>query len=303
MTKDEAKHHLTGPVMSLRTPFDRDGKIDFEGVRRVIDASLEGGSRTIMLTVGDSHYLCLTDEEITELTRVTCEYTAGRGMVIAADRYHSTNRAIAFAKFARDAGADMVMCLPPDWEKSCTAETLAKHYAEVAKVMPVMIVTNRFLQRGGTFGLETIERSLDASRNVIAIKDDMCGTFAHDLCTHFHERMAIIAGGEKRNHMNMWPYGCDGYLSTFVTFNPTISRAYWNAIETKDIPTATRIIGQQDMPWMEYLMTMQGSFDAGIHGMLELYGLAQRYRRTPYYTLNDQEMEQLKDSLQRLRLL
>ena len=52
MKIEEAKYHLTGPVMSLQTAFDSNGDIDFQGVRRIIDVSLEGGSRTIMLTAG-----------------------------------------------------------------------------------------------------------------------------------------------------------------------------------------------------------------------------------------------------------
>ena len=182
MDKEEVRHHLMGPVMSMFTPFDRDGNVDYDGVRTIIDASLAGGSRTIMLTVGDSQYDCLGDEEIAQLTRVTCEHTAGRGMVIAADRYHATTRGIAFARFAKEAGADVVMCLPPDWAHFCSCENLAEHYAAVGEVLPVMIVTNIFIRRGAKFGLETIRRALDLSEKVVAIKDDMCGTFAHDLC-------------------------------------------------------------------------------------------------------------------------
>jgi len=297
LTNEEARHFLTGPVMSLRTPFDADGEIDFDGVRRIIDVSLDGGSRTIMLTAGDSHYNCLSDDEISELTRVSCEHTAGRAMVIAADRYHSTARAIEFAMLCRGYGADMFMALPPDWGASCTPKTLARHYAAVAEVMPVMLVTNIFIPRGAKFGLETIERSLDSSPNIVAIKDDMCGVFAQDMCARFSDRVAIIAGGMKRNHMDMWPYGCDGYLSTLVMFNAAVSQAYWHAIQGNNISAATNVIVAQDTPLFEYLSTLEGDFDAGMHGMLELYGLAKRHRRRPYHTMTDDELDKLKEFL------
>lgn len=303
MNKQDVRHHLTGPVMSMQTPFDSDGNVDYDGVRAVIDASLAGGSRTIMLTAGDSHYDCLGDEEIAELTRVTCRHTAGRGMVIVADRYHATTRAIAFAEFAKEARADVVMCLPPDWGHSCVPVSLAEHYAAVGKVMPVMIVTNRFSQRGAQFGLEAIDRALDLSDNIVAIKDDMCGTFAHDLCLLAHERCAIIAGGMKRNHMNMWPYGGTGYLSAFVTYNPAVSSAYWRAVEATDIPAAVKIIREKENPWLEHLKATPGGLDAAIHGMLELLGLAKRYRRRPYHTISDEQLQKLADGLRELELL
>ena len=161
MNRDEVRKHLSGPITSIRTPFKANGEVDFDGLRRFLDFCIEAGSKTMLLTAGDSHYACLSDEEIAEITRTTVEQTRRRAMVVAADRYHGTDRAVAFAEFAREAGADVVMCLPPDWGKSCTPKTLAEHYAEVARAMPVMIVTNIFRPRGDTFGLETIEHALD----------------------------------------------------------------------------------------------------------------------------------------------
>ena len=80
----DAKYALTGPVISVRTPFLPDGEIDFEAMRRMIDRGIEGGTRTLMLTVGDSHYDCLSDDEIAEVTRVVVSQAAHRVRVIAA---------------------------------------------------------------------------------------------------------------------------------------------------------------------------------------------------------------------------
>jgi len=303
MDIEEAKHSLTGPVMSLRTPFDQEGEIDFEAVRKIIDCGIDGGTRTIMLTVGDSHYDCLSDDEITELTRATVEHSEGRAMVIAADRYHSTKRAVAFAKHCKELGADMFMPLPPDWGGSCTPESMSEHYAAIAEAMPVMIVTNRFIPRGVPFGLETLERSFDLSPNILAIKDDMCGTFAHDICMRFSDRVAIVAGGQKRNHMNMYPYGCTGYLSTFAMYNPSFAQSYWKAIESKDLVEATRLIEEKDAPFFNTIIKVKGGFDAAMHGMIELYGLGQRYRRKPYHTITDGDLADLKEFLVGLDLL
>ena len=219
-------------------------------------------------------------------------------MIIVADRYHATARAKRFAEYARNLGADMYMALPPEMGNcSCSPATFAKHYADIADILPLMIVTNRFNGRGTAFGLETISRALDLSKNIVAVKDDICGDFAQNLCVRFHDQVAIIAGGQKRHHMNMLPYGCDGYLSTFVTYNSSISRAYWAAVKRNDLTVARQIIMEKDMPFFDYIISLPGGFDAGMHGLLELYGLAGRYRREPYYTLNDKEMSDLRDYL------
>ncbi len=293
MNRDEVREHLTGPISSIATPFNQDGSVDYDGLRNEIDFVLAAGSKTVLLTVGDSHYICLSEEEIAEVTRVTCEHTAGRGMVVAADRWHSTARSIEFAGFARGLGADVLMVLPPNWGPSCTPETLAEHYGAVSQHMPVMIVTGVFVPQGADFGLEAIERTLDRYENVVAIKDDMCGDFARRLCLLAHERVAVFAGGQKVNHMNMWPYGCDGYMSTYIALKPEIAHDYWGAVQAKNLETIQRIIQDYDMPFFDTIMKLTGGWNAGVHGAMEVFGVAKRWRRKPYYSLNDEEMEGL----------
>ena len=303
MNKDEVRKHLTGPIESMRTPFTRDGEIDWDALRNVIEFDIAAGSKTILLTVGDSHYICLSDEEIGKITRVAVEQTRGRAMVVAADRFHATSRAVSFARFAKEARADVVMCLPPDWGGSCTPQTLAEHYLEVARVMPVMIVTGLFIPRGSAFGLETIRLALDGSENIVAIKDDMCGDFARRLSLLAHPRCAVFAGGAKENHMNMVPYGVDGYLSTFITFKPEIAHQYWKACAAGDLLEARRIIRDYDIPLFDYILKAPGGFDAAMHALPEIYGIAKRWRRRPYYSFSDQDMDAFRGFLRGLKVL
>ena len=57
------------------------------------------------------------------------------------------------------------------------------------------------------------------------------------------------------------------------------------------------------MPYFDYIVGLKGGFDAGMHGVYELFGLAQRWRRKPYYSLNDREMEDLKGFLDQSGIL
>ena len=82
LNQEEVRANLTGPFTSINVPFNQDGSVDFDGLRSELDFDLAAGSKTLMLTAGDSHYICMSDEEIAEVTRVTCEHAAGRAMVI-----------------------------------------------------------------------------------------------------------------------------------------------------------------------------------------------------------------------------
>lgn len=297
LDREELRQSMTGSVSSVRTPFRRDGAIDFDGLRRAIDFNIAAGSRTMLLTAGDSHYFALSDDEIAEVTRVTVEHTARRALVVAADRHFNTGQALAFADYCREIGADMLMLMPPDWAASCTPETLAAHYAIVSEKIPVMLVTNIFIPRGEAFGLAVVEHTLETAPGVVAIKDDMLGTFARKMALRVHDRWAVISGGQKQNHLDLHPYGCDGYLSTFITFKPDVARRYWEAITRNDITAAVALIRDFDLPFFKIIQRQPGGFDAGIHGVLELSGICERWRRPPYYSLSDPQMEKLETDL------
>jgi len=302
-SKAEVRTALTGPIPTIRTPYMKNGEIDYKGLKTMIDFGIQAGAKSIVLTWGDSHLLVMSDQEIADLTKATVEHVKGRALVIAADRCYDTKHAISFAKYAGEVGADVVMLRPPDWANSGTPESLAEYYEAVGRRLPIMIVTGAFIPRGSAFTLKTIELTLARTENLVSIKDDMCGEFARKLGLLAHERCALWAGGLKQNHLNMAPYGCVGYLSTFLIFKPEIAWRYWKAWTAGDWAAAVRVIRDYDMPLFDYISGLTGGFDAALHGILELYGLAKRWRPRPYHSLTDAEMDRLADFLKSKKLL
>lgn len=303
MNHAEIREHLSCPVASIRTPFQKDGSVDVSGLRNYVEFCIQAGSRTMLITQGDSLLTLLNDDEIVKITRVIIEQAAGRAMVCAATNAWNTEKTVEFARQVRDLGADILMVLPPDWGHSCTPESIVDHYAAVAEHIPVMAVTNIFIPRGMAFGLTTLRLAMDKVKGIAAVKDDMCNDFARQMAILVHDRWAIIAGGQKQHHLNTYPYGCDGYLSTFITFKPEIANRYWTAVQANDMAGACAVIRDYDFPYFNFIAGLKGGFDAGMHGVYELFGIARRWRRKPYYSLNDQEMEQLAEFFRQKKLL
>jgi len=303
MSKDQMRAALTGPVASVSTPFKRDGSLDFAALRNFIDFVIAGGSKTVLLTHGDSLYTLLSDDEVADITKVAVEHTAGRALVTAACNGWATPQAVEFGRYCRELGADILMLMPPDWARSATVATFVDHYRAVAQQIPVMVVTNVFSRWPEAQALQVLETLRDTEPNLVAVKDDLCGGFARKLGLLVHDTWAVISGGQKQNHFNNLPYGCDGYLSTFTLFRPEIAQSYWQAIVAADLSTAVAIIRDYDMPLFDYIGGLTGGFDAGVHGTLELFGVAERWRRNPYYSLSDAELEQLADFYRGLGLL
>ncbi len=281
---------LSGPMTSVHPVFLEDGDLDASGLGRSIDHAIAAGSGTMLLTYGDSLHSILSDREVGELLRLVVRATAGRAMVVAADRQWPTSIERAFAREARDAGADVLMVLPPVWGRSVTVDSLVRHYRAVAEEIPAMIVTAAYAGIEA-IGLETLSILVETEPRIVALKDDLCGEFGRRVGRLCHPAWAIISGGQKQNHLDMHAYGCDGYMSTFLHFNPPIAHRYWELVVAGDLAMAARLIDRYERPYMDRILAMPGGFDAGFHATLEVAGLAGRWRRAPYHSLTDVEYE------------
>lgn len=302
--REEIRKALTGPVPSIFTPFRRDGSIDFPALQNFIEFCLAAGSKALILTYGDSLFSLLSDQEVADLTQAVVRYTAGRALVVTADRSWATPQTVEFAQYAKEVGADVLMVRPPcPPGVNSTIETFIGHYAAVAQHIPVMLVTNVFAGRPMSLSMEVLKTLRDTVENIVAIKDDICGEFARKMGLLVHEHWAIVSGGQKQNHLDALPYGCDGYLSSFIMFKPSVTHAYWNAIQAKDWAKAVHIINSYDMPFFDFVAQLPGGYDAGFHGTLELFGIMGRWRRKPYNSLSDADMERLAEFFKQKGLL
>ncbi|MBO4619715.1 MAG: dihydrodipicolinate synthase family protein [Victivallales bacterium] len=288
------------PIPSICTPFLPDGEIDYDHLAIMVERYLAWGNSVLMLTAGDSHYACLTERELAEVTFAVLKQVNRRAAVIVADHNFATNAAREFACETRRCGADCYMALPPDWGGSTTPETLAAHYREIGKILPVMCVTNFLAPRGPMgFGMELCRKLLEVPA-VVAVKDDICGPFGRALASLLSDSKAVIAGGQKQNHLDLVNYGAVGYLSAFARFQPEVAQEYWNAITAGKLEVARQIVRRIDMPYFQLVGMFKGGFDAGLHGSLEVAGLARRHRRAPYQTITEDELEKLRDFHQRV---
>jgi len=291
--RDWVRHSLSGPISGVHPPFLRDGGLDMDGLRTEIEHNLAAGSGVLLLTYGDSLHSLITDAEVAELLQAVVRHVRGRAMVVAADRQWWTGKEIEFADFALEAGADVLMVLPPSWGGSVTHDSLVAHFLAVSEHIPVMPVTNLFLGKPA-LGLRVLRTLVDEVPNIVAIKEDVGGEFARRTAAITRERWAVFSGGLKQDHLNMHPFGCDGYMSIYLHFMPEVAHAYWRAVEANDLPAAAAIILAYDNPWIDLASELDGDFDAMFHGSQEVFGIAGRWRRPPYHSLTDAELDRVR---------
>src|SRR6056300_685470 len=109
---------MTSPIYTgiwpvAPTPFNDDGTLDLEGMKRVLDLMIDQGVDGICILANFSEQFLISDAERERLTRLCLEHVAGRVPVIVTISHFATPIVVERAKFAKDLGADIVMMMPP----------------------------------------------------------------------------------------------------------------------------------------------------------------------------------------------
>ena len=125
------------------TPFTESGDLDLDGMRRVLDCMIDQGVDGICILANYSEQFLLTDEERDILLRLCMERVAERVPVIATTSHFSTRIAAERARRAAEAGAAMLMLMPPYHGTGLRADEkgMVEHFAGVAEAagIPIMV--------------------------------------------------------------------------------------------------------------------------------------------------------------------
>ncbi len=95
------------------TTFTDSGELDLASQRRCLDFMIDAGSDGLCLLANFSEQFLLSDDERETLTRVALEHVAGRVPVIVTTTHFSSAVCAARSRRAQEAGAAMVMVMPP----------------------------------------------------------------------------------------------------------------------------------------------------------------------------------------------
>ena len=135
--------------------------------------------------------------------------------------------------------------------------------------------------------------------NIVAIKEDFGLDYAHEVLLRWGDRWAMVGGGAMKRHHLLWPHGnCRAWLDVFIRCYPDPCMAYWQALQRGDTRGAWRSVMRDERPLWEQATSARYGFDGFVaHAMLEAFGVAPRWRRSPAPNATDAEMEDLRQFL------
>ena len=161
---------FAGTYTALVTPF-RNGRVDDEGFRKLIEAQIAGGVDGIVPvgTTGESP--TLSHDEHRDVIKAAVEIVAGRIKVIGGTGSNSTDEAIALTRDAEKAGADGALMVAPYYNKP-SPEGLYRHFRAIAETTKLPIVLYSIPGRCGIeIGVPVVARLAEDCANIVAIKE------------------------------------------------------------------------------------------------------------------------------------
>ena len=185
----------TGVFVPAVTPFDKDGNLLEDSLRKVCDHLIADGADGIIIAGCTGEWFSMSDTERRRVFAVAKEHVGKRAKMIAGTCAIATHEAKALTKAAKDMGYDGCMIMAPHFIAPSNSEIVG-HYADIAKAgLPIMIY-NHPAKGHHNLDADLIEQ-LKPIDMVVAIKDsavDMPQMIS--VVNRHHDWLAIFPGRE-----------------------------------------------------------------------------------------------------------
>ncbi len=157
-------------LTAMVTPFDGEGRVDYEQAKRLALALLDSGSDGVVVTGTTGERSTLTDEEQLKLFAAVKEAVGGRGTVMAGTGGNCTRESLEVTREAERVGVDAVLLVVPYYNKP-TQEGLVEHFKAIAQGTSLPCILYNVPSRTVTnLAADTVIR-LSQVDNIVGIKE------------------------------------------------------------------------------------------------------------------------------------
>ncbi|MDQ1266079.1 MAG: 4-hydroxy-tetrahydrodipicolinate synthase [Bacteroidota bacterium] len=166
-----AKQILTGTATALVTPFQKDGSIDYNSLKKLIEFQIENGIEAIVIAGSTGESATLSAKEKMSLIVQSVEYCAGRVQLIIGTGSNNTQASIDMTLVAKEYGANAAFLVAPYYNKP-SQEGLFEHFRAIAEKVDIPQIIYNVPGRTGVNMLpETQLKLAETCPNIFATKE------------------------------------------------------------------------------------------------------------------------------------
>ncbi len=223
-----------GIVPALVTPLDKERNLFEQGLRDVLDYTINNGVHGIFVLGSSGEIYGLSDAQKRRVVEITVEHVNGRVPVYAGASEITTRDCIRTARMVSEVGGVSALSVLTPYFMTPTQSELVEHYKAIAaeSELPILAYSNP----GRTqvpISLATVLELAEVS-NIIGIKDSAGNmTLTADYLRELPEGFAVIMGRDTLIYPAL-AMGADGAIASTANIAPRLLSELYNSYRAGD---------------------------------------------------------------------
>jgi len=274
------------------TPYREDFTVDEGALGDLVEQLIAGGVAGIISAGTTGEYYAQTFEERAWLAAKTHALIKGRVPLVVGTGALRTEDSVAFARMAKDVGADAILVATPPYSMP-TGREIALHALAIDRAvdMPVMLY-NYPGRMGVNMDEETLDR-LGRSPNFCGIKESSGDINRLHVIARDYPHLGLLCGMDDQA-LEFFAWGAKGWVCAGSNFAPEAHVALYRACVVEGDFTKGRAIMSAMMPLMRVL-EQGGKFIQCIKHGLSTRGIDAGPPRKPLQPLDKDDRRELEE--------
>ena len=292
---------LQGSLVALVTPFQKDGSVDYESLRRLIDWHIDQGTDGIVSVGTTGESATLNVNEHIDVIEFTANHVDKRVPVIAGTGANSTQEAIDLSEESRRKGADHVLLVTPYYNKP-NQKGLIAHFEKIANSVSINQILYNVPSRTACDLLPESVEVLSKHKNIIGIKEAVDNMDRIKSLTNISKNNNdfLVFSGDDPTFMNALNNGAHGVISVAANIIPKSISDICSFIRENNKEEARAL---NEINNNLYKLLFVESNPIPLKWMLYKMGLIQNSIRLPLIELDETFYDETMSELMRLKLL
>ncbi len=288
-----------GAMTALVTPFDRNGKVHEEHLRRIIEFQIAGGIDAIVPCGTTGEASTLEYDEHFRVCELTVEIVGKRAKVIIGGGSNNTHRAIDLTRFSRKIGADAVLSVGPYYNKP-TQEGHYQHFKAIAESADIPIIIYNIPGRTGVnIEPDTLLRLAEIP-NIVGVKEASGNLDQMMLILRDRPADFTVLSGDDSLSLPLIAVGGDGCISVLSNEMPReFTRMIHAALDN-------RWDEARKIHYQTYALMRANFLETSpvpVKAALAMMGMIEEVYRLPLCPMQPKNRERLQGILQELKLV
>lgn len=296
-----------GYLPAISTPFLKNGDIDWDGWRELLNWLVDEGMHGLVLNGTTGEWFSQSKEEMAELFKVASEVVDGRIPVIAGCTAYTAEQVIQQVKLVEQVNLDGVLIAPPPYIVP-TSKEIISYYQYISDHINLPICIYNWVRGSNVDMDKELVIELANIEKIVAIKNST-PDLNNFISTFFAVKDKLRYFGFPMNELGISlikDHGGEGMMGAGAVLgrvHPNFFNALWAGDEEKALA-----YGKKDQflfqEWFNQDFSAKyGSPQAIVKAALNLKGLPGGYPRAPILPLTDKEQLKVKETLTKVELL